>query len=317
MTFGAQCDEKASFAIMDKAQDWGINFIDTADMYPLPPTLETAGRTEDIVGKWLKGKRPQFVIATKCRFAMGPGPNEVGLSRKHIFNAIDASLKRLQCDYIDLYQVHAPDPMTPIEETLRALDDLVHSGKVRYIGCSNYSAWELAKALWTSDRLNLARFECFQPRYNLLFREIEAELLPICRDEGLGVIPYNPLAGGFLTGKYKKDQPPVEGTRFTLGKSGETYRERYWHSAQFEAVSKLQDYLEKKRKPLIQVALAWVLAQEGITSAIVGATRAEQLDQSLRGIDLKLDVEDFAACDAVWYQLPRVPLGTGSVKPPR
>jgi 1-deoxyxylulose-5-phosphate synthase len=317
MTFGAQCDEKSSFAIMDKARDWGINFIDTADMYPLPPTLETAGRTEEIVGKWLKGNRSQFVVATKCRFAMGPGPNDVGLSRKHILDAIDASLRRLQCEYIDLYQVHAPDPMTPIEETLRALEDLVRSGKVRYIGCSNFSAWELAKALWTSSRLNLARFECFQPRYNLLYREIEAELLPICRDEGLGVIPYNPLGGGFLTGKHKKDLPPAEGTRFTLGKSGEIYRERYWHDAQFDAVSRLQDFLEKKNKPLIHVALAWVLAQEGITSAIVGATRAEQLDQSLHGIDLELDAEDLAACDAVWYQLPRVRPGTGSVKPTR
>ncbi|MBZ5552416.1 MAG: aldo/keto reductase [Acidobacteriia bacterium] len=314
MTFGAQCDEKTSFAIMDKARDWGINFIDTADMYPLPPTLETAGRTEEIVGKWLKGKRPQFVVATKCRFAMGPGPNDVGLSRKHIFNAIDASLRRLQCDYIDLYQVHAPDPMTSIEETLRALDDLVRSGKVRYIGCSNFSAWELAKALWTSERLNLARFECFQPRYNLLFREIEAELLPICREERLGVIPYNPLGGGFLSGKYKKGQSPVEGTRFTLGKSGEIYRERYWHDAQFDSVSRLQDFLEKKNKPLIHAALAWVLAQVGITSAIVGATRPEQLDQSLPGVDLDLDAEDLAACDAVWYQLPRVRPGAGSVK---
>ncbi|MGB7623233.1 MAG: aldo/keto reductase [Terriglobia bacterium] len=317
MTFGFQCDERTSFAIMDKAQEWGVNFIDTADMYPLPPTLETAGRTEEIVGRWLKGKRPQFVVATKCRFAMGQGLNNVGLSRKHIFDAIDASLRRLQCDYVDLYQVHAPDPLTPIDETLRALDDLVRTGKVRYIGCSNFAAWELAKALWTSDRLRLARFDCLQPRYNLLFREAEADLLPMCRDQGLGVIPYNPLGGGFLTGKYKKGQSPVEGTRFTLGKSGETYRERYWHEAQFDAVGRLQDFLEKRKKPLMQVALAWVLAQEGITSAIVGATRAEQLDQSLPGVGLELDLEDRAACDAVWYQLPRERPGTGVVKPPR
>lgn len=314
MTFGAQCDEKMSFAIMDKALKWGINFIDTADMYPVPPTIETAGRTEEIVGRWLKGKRHQFILATKCRFAMGPGPNDVGLSRKHILDAVDASLRRLQCDYIDLYQVHAPDPSTPLDETLRALDDLVRSGKVRYIGCSNFGAWELARALWVSDRRNLARFDCVQPRYNLLYREIESELLPLCQDQGVGVIAYNPLAGGFLAGKYKKGQSPVEGTRFTLGKTGQNYRERYWHLTHFEVVETLNQFLEKRNKRLIQVALAWILAQPAITAAIVGATRAEQLDQSLPGIDLLLDAEELAACDAVWYQLPRVPPGTGAVQ---
>jgi len=317
MTFGFQCDERTSFEIMDKAQSWGINFIDTADMYPLPPTIESAGRTEEIVGRWLKGRRHQFVVATKCRFAMGPGPNDVGLSRKHIYDAIDASLRRLQCDYVDVYQVHSPDPLTPLDETLRALDDLVHYGKVRYIGCSNYGAWELAKALWTSDRLRLSRFDCLQPRYNLLHRDIEAEILPLCRDQGVGIIAYNPLAGGFLTGKYKKGQGPVEGTRFTLGKSGEIYRERYWHETHFEAVDGLQRFLEKKKKALIQVALRWVLAQHGITSAIVGATRPEQLDQSLPGIEVELDAEDLAVCDALWYQLPRNRPGAGAVKQTR
>jgi aryl-alcohol dehydrogenase-like predicted oxidoreductase len=311
MTFGAQCDEKNSFAIMDNAERWGVNFFDTADMYPLPPTIETAGKTEEIVGRWMKGKRNHFVLATKCRFPIGPGPNDVGLSRRHIMEAIDASLRRLQCDYIDLYQVHAPDALTPIDETLRALDDLVRCGKVRYIGCSNYAAWELARALWVSDKLNLARFDCHQPRYNLLYREIEAELLPLCRDQGVGVIAYNPLAAGLLTGKYKMGQAPVEGTRFTLGKSGEVYRARYWQTSHFKALENLHTYLEKRNKPLIEVALAWVLAQEGITSAIVGATRAEQLDQSLPAVAMKLDSDDVTACDAVWYQLPRTPPGAG------
>lgn len=313
MTFGAQCDEKNSFAIMDNAEQWGVNFFDTADMYPLPPSIETAGKTEEIVGRWMKGRRNHFVLATKCRFPMGPGPNDVGLSRRHIMEAIDASLHRLQCDYIDLYQVHAPDALTPIDETLRALDDLVRCGKVRYIGCSNYAAWELARALWVSDKLNLARFDCHQPRYNLLYREIESELLPLCRDQGVGVIAYNPLAAGLLTGKYKTGQAPEEGTRFTLGKSGEVYRARYWQTSHFNALENLRKYLEKRNKPLIEVALAWVLSREGMTSAIVGATRAEQLDQSLPAIEMKLDSDDTAACDAVWYQLPRTPPGTGGV----
>lgn len=317
MTFGAQCDEPTSFSIMDKAKEWAINFIDTADMYPLPPTIETAGRTEEIVGRWLKNQRHNFVLATKCRFAMGHGPNDAGLSRKHIFDAIDASLRRLQCDYIDLYQVHAPDPITPLDETLRALDDLVRSGKVRYIGCSNFGAWDLARALWVSDRLNLVRFDCLQPRYNLLYRDIESELLPLCRDQGVGVISYNPLAGGFLTGKYRKGQSPVEGTRFTLGKSGETYRTRYWQETHFEVVESLQKFLTTRNRPLIQVALAWVLEQNGITSAIVGATRAGQLDQSLPAIHMVLSEEERAACDAVWYQLPRTPPGTGAVQTAR
>ena len=313
MTFGAQCDERTSIAIMDKAQSWGVNFFDTADVYPLPPKIETAGRTEEIAGRWMKEKRRQFVLATKCRFAVGPGPNDVGLSRKHILAAVDASLQRLQTDYIDLYQVHAPDPLTPLDETLRALDDLVHSGKVRYIGCSNFGAWQLARALWLSDRMNLARFDCLQPRYNLLYREVEAEVLPLCRDEGVGVIVYNPLAGGLLTGKYKKGQTPVEGTRFTLGKSGDLYRERYWQESHLDAVESLQLFLQKRSKPLIQAALAWVLAQEGITSAIVGATRPEQLDQSLPGSSLTLEPEELAACDDVWFNLPRRRPGAGAV----
>lgn len=317
MTFGGQSDEKGSFQIMDKASEWGVNFIDTADMYPLPPSLETGGRTEEIVGRWMKGKREHWIIATKCRFPMENGPNDAGLSRKHILEAIDASLRRLQCDYIDLYQVHAPDPLTPLDETLRALDDLVHSGKVRYLGCSNFAAWELARALWLSDKLNLARFDCLQPRYNLLYREAESEILPLCRDQGVGVIAYNPLAGGFLSGKYKKGQSPVDGTRFTLGKSGETYRQRYWQESHFEAVDELQKCLEKRNRPLIQIALAWVLSQEGITSAIVGATKPEQLDHSLLAVEVTLDDEEKEACDQVWYHLPRRRPGLGAVQASR
>jgi 1-deoxyxylulose-5-phosphate synthase len=227
MTFGNQCDERTSFAILDRAAERGVFCLDTADAYPVPPTPETAGVTERIVGAWLQGKRDRFVLATKCRIRVGHGPNDEGLSRRHILRAVEDSLRRLRTDYIDLYQAHSPDPTTPLEETLRAFDDLVRQGKVRYVGCSNYPAWQTALALGLSARLNLAHFDCVQPRYNLLWREIESELLPLCRDQGLGVIAYNPLAGGFLSGKYRSLEAPVPGTRFALSKTGDLYRERY------------------------------------------------------------------------------------------
>src|SRR5947209_11553048 len=272
MTFGHQCDERTSFAIMDRAAEGGVTFLDTADAYPVPPTPETAGRTEEIVGAWLRGRRDGFVLATKCRIRVGTGPNDEGLSRRHVLKAADDSLRRLGTDYLDLYQAHAPDPDTPLDETLRAFDDLVRSGKVRYVGCSNYPAWQVALSLGLSDRLGLARFQCVQPRYNLLYREIESELLPLCRDQGLGVLPYNPLAGGFLTGKYRSLEAPPAGTRFSLGKTGDLYRERYWHQAQLEAVEQLRRFFEPRGKSLVSVAVAWVMSQPGVTSAIVGAS---------------------------------------------
>jgi aryl-alcohol dehydrogenase-like predicted oxidoreductase len=305
MTFGNQCDEATSHAIMAKAFEHGVTFIDTADVYPLGHTSETVGRTEEYVGTWLKGRREQIVLATKFFGEMGEGPNERGGSRKHILRAVEASLRRLQTDYIDLYQMHAPDPETPLDETLRALDDVVHSGKVRYIGCSNYPAWLLAKGLWISDKLGLARFDSVQPRYNLLFRHIEAELFPLVLDQGIGVISYNPLAGGMLTGRYRVGQTPQEGTRFTLHNAGQVYRARYWQEAQMQAVDQLKRLCDERQVPVAQVALAWVLAQPAITSAIVGASKPEQLDQSLPAVDLKLDEQLLAACDDVWYALPR------------
>lgn len=316
MTFGNQADEATAFRIMDTAAEAGVTFLDTADSYPLGGSAEMRGRTEEIVGRWLKGRRDQFVLATKCRQPMGPGPNDAGLSRRHILAACEASLRRLGADYIDLYQAHMPDPETPIDETLRAFDDLVRAGKVRYIGCSNYRAWELARALWMSDRLGLARFDCAQPRYNLLFRMIEADLLPLCRDQGVGIIVYNPLAGGMLTGRYTKGQAPEPGTRFTLEgvvRAGEIYRRRYWAEPYFDAVETLRAFFEPRGKPLVHVALAWVLAQPGITSAIVGASRPEQLGESLGAVEVGLAEEELAACDEVWYRLPRErdPLVTG------
>jgi len=308
MTFGNQCDEPTSHAIMSKAFDAGVTFFDTADAYPLGATLETVGRTEEYIGRWFQGhpgRRSQVVLATKFYGQVGSGPNDQGGSRKHIVQAIEGSLRRLQTDYIDLYQMHFPDHETPIDETLSALDDLVHSGKVLYIGCSNFPAWELCEALWTSDKLGLARFDSVQPRYNLLFRQIEAELLPLAMDQGIGVISYNPLAGGLLTGRYQPGQAPAEGSRFTVQNAGKLYQARYWQEPQMQAVEELKAFCQEHHIDIAQLAIAWVLAQPAITSAIVGASKPEHLDQTLPAVDLVLDEQMRAVCDDIWYRLPR------------
>jgi 1-deoxyxylulose-5-phosphate synthase len=305
MTFGHQCDEKTSFAILDRAAEAGVNFIDTADVYPVPPSLETVGRTEEIIGKWLSGKRERYVLATKCRMKVGPGPNDEGLSRRHILKAVEDSLRRLQTDHIDLYQGHSFDAETSQEETLRAFDDLVRQGKVRYLGCSNFAAWQLALGLGISAGHGLARYDCVQPRYNLLYRDIEAELLPLCRDQGVGVIAYNPLAGGFLSGKYQNLEQIPEGTRFTLGKTGELYRERYWHQAQLQAVEQLRAHFAPRGKSLVTVAVAWVLSQPGVTSAIIGASKPEQLDESLAAVQFTIEEQDRELLNLAWFTLPR------------
>ncbi|MGQ9571897.1 MAG: aldo/keto reductase [Dehalococcoidia bacterium] len=300
MTFGNQASEEVAHTILDRALEAGVNFVDTADIYPVPGSIKTAGRTEEIIGRWLKGKRQQVVLATKCAIRVGPGPNDEGLSRQHILDAVDASLRRLQTDYIDLYQVHRPDPQTPLEETLRALDDLVRWGKVRYIGCSNFEAWRLCKALWISDRLNLSRFESVQPPYSLLVRNIERELLPFCSEEGVGVITYSPLAGGLLTGKYRRDQPPPEGTRFALGPpTGPLYRERYWHDRLFDAVERVQELAQACGVTTAQLSIAWLLRQPMVTSVIVGATRLEHLEEALKALELGLDSSTMEALDAL------------------
>ena len=313
MTFGLQCDEATSFAILDRALELEIDFLDTADVYPLGGGLESVGRTEEIIGRWLRerGNRDRVLLATKCRGRMGPGPNDEGLSRQHVVRAVEESLRRLDTDVIDLYQTHAFDSATPVEETLRALDDLVQAGKVRYVGCSNYPAWRLADAMAASDRLGVARYATIQPRYNLLYREIETELLPLCRAEGLGVIVYNPLAGGFLSGKYRKGEAPRDGTRFTLGRAGRFYQHRYWQDAQFDEVEALAKELELRGLDMVSTSVAWVLAQPGITSAIVGASRPEQLAAAAGGAALELDDEVRELCDAVWYRLPRRPVIEG------
>lgn len=313
MTFGLQVDEAGSQAILDKAFEHRLSFLDTADAYPLGGDISTIGETEAIIGRWMKarGNRQDIILATKCFAPTRRGLNNAGLSRQHIMESVEASLKRLQTDHIDLYQSHGFDPNTPIEESLRAFEDLVTAGKVRYIGCSNYPAWRLAGAIKAASELGVSGYMCLQPRYNLLYREIETELLPLCRSEGLGVIVYNPLAGGFLSGKYKPGQDPEAGTRFTLGTAADRYQARYWHDAQFAAVETLKSVVNDKGLSLVSVAVAWVLKQPGITSAIIGASRPEQLDANLAAFDVEFDDELEAACEAAWWALPRQPVAEG------
>jgi len=289
MTFGLQIDEAAAGAVLDKAADLGVTFLDTADAYPLGGDLTTAGRTEEIVGRWLKGKRGDYVVATKCFAPMGRNRWDMGNSRRHIMDAIDASLRRLQTDFVDLYQLHFDDPGVPLDETLGALDDLVRAGKVRYIGCSNYLAYRLALAVGKSESLGIARFDSVQPRYNLLFREFERELFPLCLEEGIGVIPYNPIAGGMLSGKHDRSKPPEEGTRFTLGNAARTYQDRYWHDNVFDTVDALVKVADSAGIPLPTLAVAWTLQHPAITSPIVGASRPEQLDATCAALDTKLE----------------------------
>jgi aryl-alcohol dehydrogenase (NADP+) len=291
MTFGLQVDEDASRAILDRAAELGVTFLDTADVYPLGGDLATAGRTEEILGRWLRGRRDDYVVATKCFGPMGTRPWDMGNSRRHIMDAIDASLRRLRTDYVDLYQLHFDDPGVPIDETLAAFDDLVHSGKVRYVGCSNFLAYRLARALGRSEALSVARFDSVQPRYNLLFREFERELLPLCLEDQIGVIPYNPIAGGMLSGKHDRTRPPEEGTRFTLGNAARTYQDRYWHDHVFDTVDALVKLAGDAGVPLPTLAVAWVLAHPAITAPIVGASRPDQLDATIAAVDTRIDGE--------------------------
>ncbi|TBL80451.1 aldo/keto reductase [Paenibacillus thalictri] len=308
MTFGNQADKQTSFKILDKAFTAGVNFIDTADVYPIGrQSAEIAGTTESIIGEWLQGKRDKMVLATKCFGAMGDGPNDQGLSRKHIMTAVEDSLRRLKTDYLDLYQAHQFDLNTPMDETLRALDDLVEQGKVRYIGVSNWRSWQVSKANGIADRKNYNRIASIQPRYNLLFRMIEDDLIPMALDEGIGVICYNPLAGGMLTGRYRKNSNIEEGTRFGLGNNaGSFYQQRYWQEATFNAVERYHCWCQERELDPVATAVRWVMQQQGITSAIIGASRPEQLDASLRAADMDaLTEQELAWLDGLWFSLPR------------
>lgn len=302
MTFGLQCDEKQSFAILDAASEAGITFLDTADVYPLGGSVDTVGRTEEIVGRWLKGRRENFIVATKCGGQAGAMPWQRGTSRKHVLNSIDTSLKRLGTDYVDLYQVHHFDPDTPVDETVAAFDEVVRSGRARYVGVSNYYAYRVARSLGRSEALGLTSLVSVQPRYNLLFRQIERELLPVCLEEGLAVIPYNPLAGGLLTGKHSPSGPPEEGTRFTLGTSAKMYSERYWQEREFSTVTEFVRLAREAGVEPATLAVAWVLANPAVTAPLIGASRPEQLAANVAAVEYRLDSDLKEALDRITHE---------------
>ena len=284
--FGWWVDEQTSIAVINHALDIGINYIDTADMYD-------SGRSEEFVGKAIRGKRVDVIIATKFAAVMGESLNDRGGSRWYVTRAVEASLKRLNTDYIDLYQMHFPDPTTPIEETLRALDDLVKTGKVRYIGCSNFAAWQLSEALWTSRVNNLNSFVTVQPKYNLFERQIEQELVPCCKAHGVGVIPWGPLAGGFLTGKYRRgEQPPTPATGAMPAKAFHRLYNTVLTDANWDRLGKLDAFANTRGHKVGELAIAWLLWHPWLSTVIAGATSPEQLDANVVGANWKLTAEE-------------------------
>ncbi|MBX3001839.1 MAG: aldo/keto reductase [Caldilineaceae bacterium] len=298
MTFGHGTDEAEARRIVDMALEAGVNFFDTANGY-------ANGQSEEILGRVLKGRRHEAIVATKVFNPMGHRPNDSGMSRFHIMNAIDDSLRRLQMEYVDIYYIHHVDTQTPLEEMLRALDDLVHAGKVRYLACSNYEAWRLMEALWLSDTKNLYRFECYQPQYSLVVRDIEQEIIPVCELKGLGVVVWSPLAGGFLTGKYKPGQRTVEGSR---SEEKWAYPERYFAPNADEILATLLEVAAEVGRSPAQVAVRWTLEQPAITSAIIGARTAQQAEDNLRAGGWHLPPEVLQRLNEVSQQPDRYPL---------
>lgn len=290
MMFGGPTGDDDSIEIMHKAFDLGINFVDTANMY-------NAGESERVVGNGIAGRREQIVLATKGRQKMGDGPNQQGATRLHLMAELDASLNRLNTDYIDIYYTHTPDYDTPIDETLRAMDDMVRSGKVRYIACSNFRAWRLCEALWSSDKLGLDRFCCIQPLYNIVNRDIEVELFPLCEEHGIGVVSYSPLARGVLTGKYLPGQNPDPGTR--AAKNDPRMMQAEWREASLVVAAEIAAYCRDKSVPPTQFALAWCLANPILTSVIVGPRTMQQFDDNIGCLDLEVTPDDEAFIDSL------------------
>ncbi len=292
MMFGGKTPATESYDIIDRALDAGINFLDTANVY-------SVGRSEEVTGEALKrnGKRHNLVLATKVHGKMGEGVNDLGNSRRHIIEQCEASLRRLQTDYIDLYQIHRPQPDIPIDETLRALDDLVRAGKVRYLGSSTFAAWQIVESLWVAKELGTHRFVCEQPPYNLLDRRIERELLPMARTYGFATIPWSPLAGGLLTGKYKRGEEPPEGARFA-DQTNPLYRRRL-NDRIYDVIDGLQPIAAEKGVTLSQLSLAWVMQQPGVTSPIIGPRTMEQLEDNLKAHDVTFTEDDLKQINRV------------------
>lgn len=310
MTFGAEADEAASVQLMDRYVEAGGNFLDTANVY-------SAGVSEEIVGRWLKGKQLRdLVITTKGRFPMGNGPNHLGLSRKNLCEALDASLKRLQVEHIDLYQMHAFDALTPLDETLRFLDDAISAGKIGYYGFSNFLGWQLTKAVWTAKAGGYQPPVTLQPQYNLLVRDIEHEVVPAALDAGVGLLPWSPLGGGWLSGKYKRDQMPTGATR--LGENPkrgmEAFDKRNRNDRTWAVIGAVEDIAKARGASMAQVALAWVAAQPAVTSVILGARTTEQLDDNLGAAGLVLSAEEIATLSAVSKpEMSDYPYGEGGI----
>ena len=287
---GRRLNAEESAAIIDQALDLGLNILDTSNSYG-------GGRSEEFIGRALKGKRQSVVISTKFSSKLGDGPNQRGASRHQLMRQVEESLRRLDTDYIDVYLVHHPDPNTPIEETLRALDDLVHQGKVRYIGCSNFSAWQVCEGLWTSKMLNLSSFVAVQNNYSLIRREVERELVPLAKEYNLGIMPSYPLGSGFLTGKYKRGEPPPEGTRFV-----ETdLASRRWAMTDknFDALERLESFAAERDHTVGELAVAWLAANPQVSSVIAGATKTWQVEANVKGGDWTLSDNDMAEIDQV------------------
>ena len=297
MTFGHGTDEAEAKRIVDLAFDSGVNFFDTANSYG-------DSQSEVLLGKALKGRRRDAVVSTKFFNPMGPGPNDSGMSRVFIMNAIEDSLKRLGMDYVDIYYIHHVDTQTPLDEMLRALDDLVHQGKVRYIACSNYQAWLLSEALWISDTNSLARFECYQPQYSLVVRDIEQELIPLCQLKGVGVVVWSPLGGGFLSGKYKPGERKVSGTR---SEEAWSFPQSYFAANADETLGVLLEVAEQLGRSPAQVALRWVLEQRAITSVIIGARTAEQARDNIAAGGWSLEREALERLNGVSHLPDRYP----------
>jgi aryl-alcohol dehydrogenase-like predicted oxidoreductase len=293
MQFGWTADEATAHKVLSAAYEAGVNFIDTADIYSRWANGNPGGVAEQILGRWMQKSgipRDKIIIATKVRGNMGGGPEDEGLSKKHILESVENSLRRLQTDYLDIYQAHWPDEETPIEESLHAFDELIKQGKVRHIGASNYVAWQLMQALWSSDRNGLARYDSLQPHYNLVHREeFERELAAVCKTYGIGVIPYSPLAGGFLTGKYRRNRVPnsarVAGVK------------RYFTERNWALIDQLETMAKGKGASISQSALAWLLANPLVTSPIIGANSPEQLKDNLGAINVHLTTEEKSALD--------------------